>query len=252
MMRAVILAADRGAGLDPLTAEIPAAMVPVLDRPVMAHTVGVLRRHGIEDVVVVVGHQPEAVRRYFGAGLGYVTDVPNGPSLIVDGHVLTDLDVTALIAAHAESGARETVCVKDGAECGIRVVGTEGSGGVRHYEVDCYCLALESPQLLRRGAFDLLEGRVDLPVSGDEVAAGLTLGEGSSLDGIAMIEPPVWIGADVEIGEHAVLRGPLVVGDAAAIGDGAQLRGSVILPGSTVPRETILVDGVAGIVDSLR
>ena len=57
----------------------------MLDRPVMAHTFGVLRRHGIEDVVVVVRHQPEAVRRYFGAGLGYVTDVPNGPSLIVDG-----------------------------------------------------------------------------------------------------------------------------------------------------------------------
>lgn len=250
-MRAVILAADRGAGLDPLTAEIPAAMVPVLDRPVMAHTVGVLRRHGIEDVVAVVGHQPEAVRRYFGSGVGYVTDIPHGAALVVEGHVLTDLDVTAVLDAHAASGARETVCVKDGAPCGIRVVGTEG-GGVRHHEVDCYCLALETPQLLRRGAFDLLEGRVELPVAGEEVAAGLTLGDGSSLDGIAMIEPPVWIGCDVEIGEHAVLRGPLVIGDEAAIGDGAQLRGSVILPGSTVPRETILVDGVAGIRDSLR
>jgi mannose-1-phosphate guanylyltransferase len=251
-MRAVILAADRGAGLDPLTAEIPAALVPVLDRPVMAHTVGLLRRHGIDEVVVVVGHRPEAVRRYFGAGVGFTNDIPRGPALVIDGHVLTDLDVTALLDAHAAAGARETVCVKDGVECGIRVVGTEATGGMQRHEVACYCLALETPQLLRRGAFDLLERRVDLPVAGDEVAAGLTLGEGSSLDGIAMIEPPVWIGADVEIGEHAVLRGPLVVGDEAAIGDGAQLRGSVILPGSTVPRETILVDGVAGMVDSLR
>jgi len=49
-----------------------------------------------------------------------------------------------------------------------------------------------------------------------------------------MIEPPVWIGVDVQIGDHARLQGPLVIGDGATIGDGAQLRGSVILPGSTV------------------
>ena len=39
---------------------------------------------------------------------------------------------------------------------------------------------------------------------------------------------------------------PLVIGHGATIGDGAQLRGSVILPESTVPRETLLVGGVAG------
>ena len=52
-------------------------------------------------------------------------------------------------------------------------------------------------------------GRVELPVDGDEIDDGLTLGEGSSLDGITLVEPPVWIGADVQIGEHARLQGPV-------------------------------------------
>ena len=101
----------------------------------------------------------------------------------------------------------------------------------------------------------MIEGRLNLPVDGEELDEGLTLGEGSSLDGVAMVEPPVWIGADVEIGEHAGLQGPLVIGDGAAIGDGAQLRASVIFPGSTVPRETILIGAIAGhagIVASLK
>ena len=96
---------------------------------------------------------------------------------------------------------------------------------------------------------------LELPVDGTVLDEGLTLGEGSSLDGVAMVEPPVWIGADVEIGVHARLQGPLVVGDGATIGDGAQLRASVIFPGSSVPRETILIGAIAGhtgIVASLK
>ena len=105
---------------------------------------------------------------------------------------------------------------------------------------------IASPAGLLRANFDVIEGRLNLPVDGIELDEGLMLGDGSSLDGVAMVEPPVWIGADVEIGEHARLQGPLVIGDGAAIGDGAQLRSSVIFPGSTVPRETILIGAIAG------
>jgi mannose-1-phosphate guanylyltransferase/mannose-1-phosphate guanylyltransferase/phosphomannomutase len=286
-VQAVILAAGREADLEPLTADIPAAMVPVLDRPVMAHTVGLLRRHGVERIVAVLRRHPQAVRRHFGDELTYeIEPRPLGtagtvlacrhhlgdePFLVVSGQVLTDLDVAGLLEAHRAAGALVTSCLgTDGRPAGVYVLEPAvlehvPAGRAADFEADVfpalgdrvrvleapgYCLVLDSVARVRQGAFDLLEGRVRLPVSGEQVAPGLTLGEGSSLDGIAMIEPPVWIGDDVQIGEHARLRGPLVVGHGATIGDGAQLRGSVILPGSTVPRESILVDGVAGLVDS--
>ena len=114
---------------------------------------------------------------------------------------------------------------------------------------------VRSPRGLRRAAFDLLAGRLELPVTGEMIDEGLTLGEGTSLDGIAMIEPPVWMGVDVQLGEHVHLEGPLVIGDGATIGDGAQIRASVVLPGSEVPRETVLIEAIAGharLADSLR
>jgi NDP-sugar pyrophosphorylase family protein len=122
----------------------------------------------------------------------------------------------------------------------------ERGAPVAAHVLDEYWLDLDSPDRLRRGTFDLMMGRLSLPVEGDEIDHGLTLGEGSSLDGIALVEPPVWIGADVQIGEHARLQGPVAIGDGATIGDGAQLRASVILPGSSVPRETILIGAIAG------
>jgi len=277
-VRAVILAAGREGDLEPLTADIPAAMVPVLDRPVMAHTVGLLRRAGVEEIVAVLRRHPQAVRRHFGAELVYeIEPRPLGtagtvlavrhhlgaePFLVLSGQMLTDLDVAALLDTHRAGGALATtwagrdihvlepavldhVPADRAADWEADVFPALGER-VRAVEVPGYSLALDSVARVREGAFDLLEGRVRLPVTGEEVAPGLMLGEGSSLDGIAMIEPPVWIGDDVQIGEHAHLKGPLVIGHGATIGDGAQLRGSVILPESTVPRETMLVGGVAG------
>jgi mannose-1-phosphate guanylyltransferase len=318
-MHAVLLAAERGDELRPLTSEIPDAMVPVLDRPVLAHTVDLLRRQGVEELVAALHHFPGTVRSYFGDELDYRRElVPLGSAggvrncrdilgdetfLVVSGHAATDADVQALIAAHQASGAVMTVTVERAERRGRVPVRVGGDGRVEALEGPtefglCYLFACEadvfrwfprddpadwvddvlpamvangahvhahelegrwsdiaSPAGLLRANFDVIEGRLALPVDGDELDEGLTLGEGSSLDGVAMVEPPVWIGAGVEIGEHARLQGPLVIGDGAAIGDGAQLRASVIFPGSTVPRETILIGAIAGhagIVASLK
>jgi len=289
-MLALVLADDAGEDLAPLTSEIPAAMIPVLDRPVMAHTVDLLRRHGIEDVIAVLRHAPEPVRRWFGDTLRYRVEykplgtagaartcrdlIADEPFLVVSGAELTDLDVGRLLATHRSAGAVVTVATADGEPSSILAVQPEAfdyfphAGRLDWPEVlaalrergapvaehalgdDEYRLALRTPQSLRRAAFDMLDGRTRLPVVGERLAEGLILGEGSALDGVAMIEPPVWVGSEVQIGVNAHLYGPLVIGDGATIGDGAQLRGSVILPGSVVPREAVLVDGVIGLVDA--
>src|SRR5947209_4151299 len=134
-MLAVLLAGGSGADLAPLTSEIPAAMVPMLDRPVMAHAVGLLRRHGIEDVVAVLHHRPESVRRWFGDTIRYRVEyrslgtagaartcrdlIGDEPFLVLSGSELTDVDVTRLLAAHRESGAVLTACEKEGERAAI-------------------------------------------------------------------------------------------------------------------------------------
>ena len=310
-MRAVLVASGSGAGLSPLTGEIPAAMVPVLDRPLLGHTVDLLWRQGIDEIAVTLGRHGDIVARHFGPALDYRRDeralgaagavascrelLGDEAFLAIDGESLTDLDVARATERHRASGALATLCVKhvddpfghalvdvgddgrvtslasldsDLAFCGMLVAEPSVLDGVTAgacvewpdvlvpllergvplaaHVLDEYWLDLGTPDRLRRGTFDLMIGRAALPVDGEEIDDGLTLGEGSSLDGITLVEPPVWIGADVQIGEHARLQGPLAIGDVATIGDGAQLRAIVILPGCTVPRETMLIDAVAG------
>ena len=71
----------------------------------------------------------------------------------------------------------------------------------------------------------------------------------------AEIDGSVWIGHDVQIGEDVRLTGPIVLGDGVRVGEGAQLRDSIVLPGTTVAAEAILIGAIAGhsgILESLR
>jgi mannose-1-phosphate guanylyltransferase/mannose-1-phosphate guanylyltransferase/phosphomannomutase len=59
----------------------------------------------------------------------------------------------------------------------------------------------------------------------------------------------------VKIGRGVRLMGPIVLGDGAIVGDGAQLRGSILLPGTEVADDSILIGAIAGhagILASLR
>jgi NDP-sugar pyrophosphorylase family protein len=63
-MQAVILAAGEGTRLRPLTHGKPKAMIPVANRPVIAHVIDSLLANGIRDIVVVVGYRREYVQRF--------------------------------------------------------------------------------------------------------------------------------------------------------------------------------------------
>src|ERR1700735_1905863 len=70
-MRAMVLAAGLGTRLRPLTNEITKPMGPVLDRPVMAHILDLLDRHGFGQVVANLHYFPESIKQYFGERLSY-------------------------------------------------------------------------------------------------------------------------------------------------------------------------------------
>ncbi len=66
-MQAVILAAGEGTRMRPLTDSTPKPMLPVADRPLVAHTVDAAVDAGVTDLVLVVGYEADAVREYFGS-----------------------------------------------------------------------------------------------------------------------------------------------------------------------------------------
>ena len=150
-MKAMVLAAGLGTRLRPLTYEIPKPMVPVLDRPVMAHIADLLDRHGFDDVVANLHWFPETITGYFGdriewrhekellgtaGGVRNCADFFGDESfLVISGDALTDLDLTAAAARHAESGGIATLCVKrvpDTREYGVVV--HDGDGRVTGFQ----------------------------------------------------------------------------------------------------------------------
>jgi mannose-1-phosphate guanylyltransferase/mannose-1-phosphate guanylyltransferase/phosphomannomutase len=142
-MRAMVLAAGLGTRLRPLTYEIPKPMVPVLDRPVMAHIVDLLHRHGITDIIANLHYFPDTIRDYFGDAITYryeeellgtaggvrncrdFLSAEGGPFLIISGDALTDIDLGRFVERHRQAGGIATLAVK-------RVANTREYGVVLH------------------------------------------------------------------------------------------------------------------------
>jgi mannose-1-phosphate guanylyltransferase len=141
----MVLAAGLGTRLRPLTYEITKPMVPVLDRPVMAHILDLLDRHHFEQVIANLHYFPKSIERYFGERLTYryeqeLLGTAGGvrecadffgsePFLVISGDALTDIDLTAFVARHREAGGIATLAVKkvsDTREYGVVLHDREG------------------------------------------------------------------------------------------------------------------------------
>lgn len=124
-MQAIVLVGGEGTRLRPLTYGTPKPMVPIMGVPFLARTMERLYHAGIRDVVLPAGYMPEAISEYFGDGsqLGMkityvIEDVPlgtagalknveryiNGPFFVLNGDVLTSLDLKAMMQAHEKMG----------------------------------------------------------------------------------------------------------------------------------------------------
>jgi NDP-sugar pyrophosphorylase family protein len=99
---------------------------------------------------------------------------------------------------------------------------------------------------LRRASLEAVSGRVRLELAGEEIASGIRVEDGCSIDVTATLEGPLAIGMNVAVEADAVLRGPAVVGANSRIGVGAVVSSSVLLPGTVVPDEGVAVGGLLG------
>lgn len=66
--KAIILAGGKGLKMRPFTYEMPKAMIPVSNRPVLEHIIENLRRFDIRELIISVGHQGQKIKQHFGDG----------------------------------------------------------------------------------------------------------------------------------------------------------------------------------------
>jgi len=143
-VQALVLAGGEGTRLRPLTLTTPKPVMPLAGRPFLSFMIDWLRGHGVDDVVLACGFLAEAVEAVLGDAHGdvrlryVVEDEPLGTAgparlaadlglledrlLVLNGDVLTDVDLTAQIALHERMGAAATlalVAVEDTASYGV-------------------------------------------------------------------------------------------------------------------------------------
>src|SRR5260370_29589975 len=127
-MEAVILAGGKGTRLAEMASDLPKPLVPVLGAPVLDYQIESLRRSGVTDVTIVVGHLGQQIKDHFGSGrplgprlryftedsplgtggaLAYLRDRLPDPFVVLYGDLILDLDFARLFAFH---GQQQSLC----------------------------------------------------------------------------------------------------------------------------------------------
>lgn len=130
-MKAVVLAGGKGTRLWPYTRVIPKPLMPIGDMPILEVLLHQIKRAGVDEVILTVGHMAELMRAFFqdgerlGTAIRYsYEDVPLGTAgplkqvagldstfLVMNGDVLTTLDFAELLRFHHESRAVVTIAM---------------------------------------------------------------------------------------------------------------------------------------------
>jgi mannose-1-phosphate guanylyltransferase len=296
-MKAVVLVGGFGTRLRPLTLTTPKQMLPILHKPMIEHVLEHLAHHGIEEAVLSLGYKPDAFADAYPEGLcaGIKLHYAVEPEpldtagairfaaldagiaerfVVVNGDVLTDLDVRSLVAFHDERGGEGTIAlhqVEDPSAYGV--VPTEPDGRVVAF--------VEKPprdeaptDLINAGTYVLEPSVLDRIESGRKVSIEREVFPAMVADRslyamsgdtywIDTGTPTMYLKAQMDLlrgfrGERApgvhptakvaddatVLRS--VVGEAAEIEAGASVIGSVVMPGAVIGRRATVERAIIG------
>jgi mannose-1-phosphate guanylyltransferase len=296
-MRAVVLVGGFGTRLRPLTAATPKQMLPIIDRPMIEHVLAQLARHGIDDAVLSMGFLPAAFTAAYpdgvcaGVTLHYAVEPEpldtagairfaaldagiDERFVVVNGDVLTDLDLGTLLAFHDAHGSEGTIAlheVEDPSAFGV--VPTEADGRVIAF--------VEKPKreeapthLINAGTYVLEPSALDRIPDGRRVSIERETFPAMVEDGVlyAMAGDAYWIdagtpsqylqaqldlidgvrgapaaavSAQATIHEGATVTRS-VVGEGVEIGAGAVVRDSVLFPGATVAEHAVVERSIVG------
>lgn len=154
-MKAVLMAGGEGTRLRPLTANRPKPLVPLVNKPVMEYAIDLLKKYGINQIMVTVHYLADEIVSYFGDGseLGVqlmysVEEEPLGTAgavkmvedflddtfIIISGDALTDFDLSKIIKFHKDKKSIATLTltrVDNPLEYGVVI--TEEDGSIRRF-----------------------------------------------------------------------------------------------------------------------
>jgi mannose-1-phosphate guanylyltransferase len=190
-VQAVILVGGEGTRLRPLTSTVPKPVVPLVDRPFIVYMLEWLKHHGVDDVILSCGFLATSVRNVLGDGsqlgirLRFVEEPePRGTAgalkfaesflderfLMLNGDVLTDIDLSAQIAQHERTGATGTLAlvpVPDPTNYGL--VRTNENNTVREFVEKPSADQIDT-NLISAGAYVLERSVVDMIAPGRGVS----------------------------------------------------------------------------------
>lgn len=298
-MRAVVLVGGFGTRLRPLTWSTPKQMLPVVDRPMIEWVMGHLAHHGVTEAVLALGYRPEPfVERYgsdtcAGVRLHYaVEDRPLDTAgavafaarhagiderfLVLNGDILTDLDLSALVAVHEAAGAEGTLHltpVEDPSRYGVVPIDEQGrvldfvekpaaeDAPTNWINAGTYVLEPEvldripegEPCSIERATFPAMAAEgclyawpsdvywIDTGTPATYVQAQVDLVAGRRVG----IDPPPARGAGTVVDPSAVVDEAVLLAG-VRVGPGARVHRAVVLDGATVGEGAVIEESVIG------
>lgn len=154
-MKAVILAGGLGTRMHPLTIDIPKPMLPFANKPIIERTIELLKKNSITDIIMLLYHQPDIIKAYFGDGskfgvnIKYVTAPQNFGTagavrfaerdldetfIVISADVVSDFDLNKIIAFHNSKKSLVTITltrVDNPIPYGLVI--TDNDGRIKHF-----------------------------------------------------------------------------------------------------------------------
>ena len=293
----MVLVGGFGTRLRPLTLTAPKQMLPVVDRPMIEHVLAGLARHGVDGVVLSLGYREDVFRAAYpdgscsGVVLHYAVEPePLGTAgairfaaesagldevfVVVNGDVITDVDLTELWDRHHQVGAEATISltpVDEPARYGV--VSTDGEGRVLGF-VEKPAPGEAPSNWINAGAY-VMEPAIldridpDRPVSVEREIFPRLVADGGLwavrsdaywvdagtpetylkvqldlLDGVRG-RPVVGVSGDADVASGAEVERSVVMAR-SAVATGAVVRNSAIQTGVTVATGAVVVDSLVG------
>ncbi|WP_353662703.1 sugar phosphate nucleotidyltransferase [Hydrogenimonas sp. SS33] len=149
-LKAVMMAGGFGTRIQPLTHSVPKPMLPVVNLPMMEHTLNKLVETGIDEVVILLYYKPEVIKNHFGDGsrwgvkihyvlpdddygtagaVGFGRQYLDTTFMIVSGDLVTDFDFKKIFEYHERKNAKLTITltsVENPLQFGVVIANEEG------------------------------------------------------------------------------------------------------------------------------
>ena len=281
--KAFILGAGLGTRLKPLTDSLPKPLVPLYHEPMVNYAMRHCMSAGITDFAINTHHLPDAWGEYYpegefeGAGIEFFYEkvlletgggikniapfIGDEDLLVYNGDILTDLDLSALMEAHVNSGDVATLALfPTGPNCNVavdegRIVDMRHARGVHpgnHQFTGIYCISTEILDLIPANekisivpAFLELIEQGKLGAFASESATWHDLGSRASYfdahDLLRAQSNPIDVKAMIDPSAEICVES-CVIGEGATIGKNVKLKNTIIWPDASVADNAELTD----------